>query len=284
MSKYADYDYLEIYNELVLGARTIEEKIEEIRSCGLKYRYMVKTIISGPMVESNIYPIYERKKDIPRKDKENPSEEAQINLNDRNAKLRFVRLVNTNFTKNDLVITLTYKDGYLPTEREAKRDITNYIRRLKAYRKKHGDPELKYIYVIGCDDSEIQHRNKKIRIHHHIIINAMDRDVAEDLWKKGRVEAKRLQPDDFNLEGIARYLANQRGKRWYASRNLKKPKEYQSITKLTNRRAEKLAANENDLEVLFEKMYSNKYRYLDCTKYISGITGGIYLYCRMRRD
>jgi len=283
LRKYADYNYLEIYNESVLGAQTIEEKIEELRSSGKKYKEMLKTVLSGDMLESNIYPVYERRKDVPKRDKEKESNEFQIKLNDRIAKLKYVRLVNTNFSKNDLMITLTYKDGYLPTEKQAKKDVANYIRRLKTYRKKHNLPELKYIYIIGYEDEEKQHKSKKIRVHHHIIINVMDRNAAEDLWGKGRVEAKRLQPDEFGLEGIARYMANQRGKRWYASRNLKNPDEHREVTKLTKRKVEKMAMNENDLEAMFEKLYSNKYKFLDCTKYVSEITGGTYLYCRMRK-
>lgn len=76
----------------------------------------------------------------------------------------------------------------------------------------------------------------------------MDRNVAEDLWGKGRVEAKRVLPDEFGLEGIARYMVNQKGKRWYGSRNLKQPEVNRSVTKLTKKRAEKIAINENDLE------------------------------------
>lgn len=283
MSKYADYSYLEIYNETVLGARTVEERIEEIRASGKNYRYMVKTIISGSMIESNIYPVYERRKDRPRREKNKMSKEAQVKLNDKNSKLKFIRLVNANFSKDDLMITLTYEDRYLPTEKQAKKDITNYIRRIKAYRKKNGLPELKYIYVIGYEDPEKQHGNKKVRVHHHIIINQMDREAAENLWGRGRVEAKRLQPDEYGLEGIARYMAAQRGKRWYPSQNLIKPKEYKSTTKISRRKAERIALNENDHKELFEKLYSDKYKFLDCKTYISDITGGTYLYCRMRK-
>lgn len=284
MSKYADYDYLEIYNDSVLGARTIEEKIEELRSSGKKYKYKVKTIKSGPMLESEIYPVYEKRKDIPKREKEKESKESQNNLNEKNAKKKIVRLVNTNFTKDDLFVTLTYEDKYLPTEKQAKRDVQNYIRRLKTYRKKNNLPDLKYIYVIEYVDEEEQHKSKKIRVHHHILINNMDRNAAEDIWGKGRAEAKRLQPDDFGLEGIARYMVKDpRGKRWYASRNLKQPEVHRAVTKLTKRRAENMVRNEYELENIFESLYSNKYQFIDCKPFYSDIVGGFYLYCRMRK-
>jgi hypothetical protein len=183
-----------------------------------------------------------------------------------------------------LFITLTYKDKYLPTEKQAKKDVQNYIRRIKAYRKKNNLPDLKYVYVLEFVDEEERHKSKKIRVHHHIIINNMDRNVAEDLWGKGRVEAKRLQPDDFGLEGIARYMVKQpRGKRWYASRNLKQPVVHRAVTKLTKRKAENMAMKQDSLEEVFEKMYSYKYNYINCQPFYSDIVGGFYLYCKMKK-
>ena len=317
MSKYVDYNYLDIYNiedcsvqaaltseqekaliksgvdlstieryiinNSVFGI-TREEKIDELRKSSKKYKYYLKTIISGDMLETEIYPIYTKRSDVPRRDKEKASKESQDNLNDKNARKRFIRMLNSNFGKDDLLLTATYEDRYLPTQKQAKKDITNYIRRLKNYREKHGLPELKYIYVIEYVDEEEQHKSKKIRVHHHLIINKMDRDVAENLWKRGRVEARRLQPDDFGLEGIARYLLKDpKGKRWYGSRNLKEPIVSRLTTKLSKRKAEKIAMNQGDLPGMLEKLYNDKYRFNDSQTYTSDITGGVYIYCRMKR-
>lgn len=285
MSKYADYDYLDIYNSEVLGEETDEDKINELRSSKRKYKHVLKTIQSGSMLEAEVYPVYERKKDIPRREKVNDSNESQSNLNDKNARKKFVRLVNHNFGKDDLLITLTYQDKYLPTEKQAKRDMQNYIRRIKAYLKKHSLPDLKYIYVIEYVDEEEQHKSKKIRVHHHLIINQMDRNVVEDLWGRGRVEARRLQPDDFGLEGIARYmLKDPRGKRWYGSRNLKPPVVNRAVTKLTNRKAENMARRPDELKGIFESIYKGRYQFLDYNILFSDFTGGFYIYCRMRKN
>ena len=116
-------------------------------------------------VKSILY--MKREKDRPRLDKENVSKESQANLNEKNAKKQFIRLMNTNFGKNDLVITLTYEDKYLPVQKQAKKDVTNYIRRLKRYREKIGLPPLKYLYVIEWVDEADQHKSKKVRVHHH---------------------------------------------------------------------------------------------------------------------
>ncbi|MDF2609076.1 MAG: hypothetical protein K0R92_550 [Lachnospiraceae bacterium] len=283
MTKYYDYDPEEIYDRDVLGEETTEEKIEQLR--GKNYSYVVKTIVSGPVVECEIYPVFTNKKNLPRRNKEKTSRNVQKNLNDKNAKKKVSRLVNANFTSKDLAVTLTYTDHYLPNEKQARKDVTNFLRRVSRYRKKHGLPDLKYIYVIGCVDDEERKHSKKVRIHHHLIINDMDRDVVEGLWGKGRAEAKRLQPDDFGLEGIARYMAGQNNgsKRWYASRNLDQPKVYRSFTKLTKKKAEQMYRTQADWEETFEKIYKGKYKYLDCKPYESDFTGGFYLYARMRK-
>lgn len=285
MSRYDNYDYLDIYNNEVLGVEGVEEKIEELRRSKKKCKYMVKTIKSGNILECEIYPVYERRKDVPRRPKEFQSALAQKNLNDKNARKYFVRLVNTNFSNKDIVITLTYKDRYLPTQERAKKDMNNYIAKLRRYRKKNNLPELKYIYVIEWIDEVNQHKSKKVRMHHHIIINEMDRDIAESFWNKGRVESKRLQPDEYGLEGLARYmLKQQKGQAKYtASRNLDKPKIYKSVSKLTKRKAERIAKNPNQWKELFESLYIQKYIFNDCSTMVSDFTGGFYLYCRMRK-
>lgn len=283
MAKNYDYDPDWIYDREAIGDEITEEKIEQLR--GMKYGYVVKTIISGPIVESEIYPVYTNRKNTPRRDKEKTSREVQKKLNDRNAKKKITRLVNTNFTPKDLAVTLTYQDHYLPDYDQARKDIQNFIRKLKRYRIKHNLPDLKYIYVIGCVDEEERGNTKKVRIHHHMIINDMDRDVVESLWGKGRAETKRLQPDDYGLEGIARYLAGQNKgkKRWYASRNLEQPKVYKSFSKITKRKAEQLIRKEIDFQETFEKLYQGKYQYVNCTTFISDLTGGCYLYAKMRK-
>ncbi|WP_029502525.1 rolling circle replication-associated protein [Lachnoclostridium phytofermentans] len=282
--KYKDYDYEEIYDISVLGKEEQEERIERLRRGKVKYKYKLKTIVSGKMVESELYPVYEKSCEVPRKDKEKESKESMKNLNDKNARKQIVRLVNTNFSEKDLMVTLTYTDRTYPTEKRAKQDMQNYIRRVKTYRKKHGLPDMKYIYVIEFLEPEEAARTRKIRIHHHIIMSGMDRDAAEDLWKKGRVEAKRLQPDDFGLEGIATYLIKgKKGKkRWYSSRNLKKPKVYEAVTRVTKRKAEKMALQPDKWREMFEKLYRDKYIMNDCEVFYSDIVGGFYLRARMR--
>lgn len=271
---YENYSYEEIFNKLV---ETKEDAIEGLRKAG-RYKYMIKTIKSGPVMEVELYPLWETKNDVPRI-KKGKSREAQINLNNKNARKTITRLLNTNFTKDDLMISLTYDSEHLPTEDEARRDIQNYIKRIKRYRKRNGLPELKYLYVIEFSNKP----SKKIRVHHHIVMNCMDRDKAEELWGKGFANTRRLEPNDFGLEGVARYIAKdlQGSRRWSRSRNLKQPKITKCSTRLTLRKVEKMIRNEIYKEV-FEKMYKD-YIYKDSRTMYSDISAGFYIYARFKR-
>lgn len=151
------------------------------------------------------------------------------NLNDKNAKKKLIRKINANFTKADIWVTLTYKNG-VPDEEQARKDIRNYLRRVREWRRKRGMTELKYVYVIEYGGKD----GRRKRVHHHVVMSGMDRSAAEELWNgKGWANAKKLQPDEYGLEALARYVTKEAngGKRWCASRNLSEPKETTADTK-----------------------------------------------------
>lgn len=137
-------------------------------------------------------------------------------INEKNAKRKLARIINANFGKGDLFVTLTYA-GDVPDEEQARKNLVNFFRRVKYYRKKNGLPDLKYV---GVTESE----NK--RIHHHVIMSAMSLDTITDLWGAGKVIVSRLTPDK-DYTGLAKYItkepAQEYKKRWTQSRNLKKP-------------------------------------------------------------
>lgn len=179
----------------------------------------------GKVLEIDMYHISKLERDKSRKTKKKESRKEQKNLNAKNAIKHIIRKINKNFTDKDLAIHLTYDDENLPTsEKVAKKDVENYIRRLNRYRKKHGLPPMKYIGIIEYKD---QIEGKKIRIHHHLIIDGdVDRDTVEKLWKKGRANADRLKADEFGYESLARYISKDpKGKkRWMQSKgNLIQP-------------------------------------------------------------
>jgi len=267
-------NYQEMFLKRVLDTR--EQQAAALK-CKDIIKYKTKTTVSGPMLECEIYPIWKTSKKSIREKTRKESRKAQRNLNNKNAVKRVIRLINTNFNNNGIWGTFTYSDDKLPnSEDQAKKDMQNYIRRLKRYLNKNELGELKYIYVTEYSERK--------RVHHHIVMNFKDRETAEKLWKNGgRTQTRRLQPDDYGLEGMARYITKQKkdSKRYACSRNLEKPKVYEAYSKFTKRRAEKLALDENGAKEVFEKMYKN-YVFNDIDIKYSDFVSGCYLYARMR--
>ena len=100
--------------------------------------YREKNIKSGKIFEAEFYPIFAGGRRLPtRAPKTNPSKKEQQNLNAKNARKKLCRLINTNFDKNDLAVHGTYRNAQMPSSEQAvRRDIVNYIRRIKNFRKK----------------------------------------------------------------------------------------------------------------------------------------------------
>jgi len=244
--------------------------------------YREKKIYSGQMLEIEIYPITLEERKHSRKKKEKASAQKQKNLNDKNAKKHLTRLINANFTDDDLAVHLTYRDKELPkSEEEARKDVANYIRRVKYYRKKKGLPELKYIAVIEYKESEEE--GKGVRLHHHLIMNDMDRDEIEKLWGKGRANADRLKADEFGYEALARYITKdpKGSKRWTQSKNIKQPLVKVNDHKYSKKKIQQIASNSEDRE-LFEKLYPG-YILNDCKAVINDVNAANYIYIKMRK-
>ncbi|MCS1383238.1 hypothetical protein NXZ75_13610 [Lysinibacillus sphaericus] len=246
--------------------------------------YRVKSIWSGSILEVEAYPYWK----IPqgkRTKRDKNSSKAQEKLNEKNRQKHVARLINTNFRENDLYTTYTYCDAYLPKDYDqAKKDMVNLIRRMKHWLKKqekYADFELKYIY-----STEHTRDGKKVRAHHHMVTNFPDREVAEKLWNRGRVKSQRLEEDDLGFTKLGEYLVKEKGhktaKGYTPSRNLKQPKVTVSDTKLTRRRAAKIATEEIGAQEIFEKMYKN-YQFKQMNVSFSDYVSGAYLYVQMKR-
>ena len=146
-----------------------------------------------------------------------------------NAKLSWQKLMLTlaaNFTRGDLVVTLTYRDADLPARREdADRRLSNFIRALRAHRREMGQ-SLVYVRT-----TEGYHTGG--RYHHHVIINSTgnDYDIIRKLWKYGdNVDFEPFGGD--GAERWAKYLTKEprvQGRRyvgdrtWRTSIHMKKP-------------------------------------------------------------
>lgn len=243
--------------------------------------YREKRIYSGKVLEVEIYYVSEKERKRHRREKTKESTPKQKNLNDKNAKKHLIRLINTNFTNKDLSVTLTYDDeNYPASEEDAKKDVVNFLRRVKRHCKKNNIPDLKYIAVIEYKDPS-EHQ-KKVRIHHHLIISGdIDRDDVEKLWKKGRANADRLKADENGYEALARYISKDpRGnKRWTQSRNLKQPIVKVNDYKYSKKRVETLAKAPDDRQT-FESLYKG-YIFTECKAKYNDLTGTS-LYIKMR--
>ena len=251
--------------------------------------YRTRTIKAGTRLEAEVYPIFGRSAEQEaRRAKLNLTKERQAQLNVKRAKRRLVLLMENNFSyENDVHVTLTYA-GSEPTEGRCRKDIRNFFNRVKRLREKRGLPELKYIYAVGHDAGQ--------RIHVHCVMNGgVGRDELEKIWRKGYANTIRLQKQGGGLQGMANYLyrqnekAKDNGERpgvhmWSGSRNLKKPREHVSDTKMSNRKVRKIALSFGNLAAeIMERVYPGYYLE-DCRVQFSDVVDGVYLRCVMRKE
>ena len=246
-----------------------------------KMGYRTRTIKAGPRLEVEIFPIFGREKTKKvRAAKSNVTPEAVQRCNDERAKRKLIQLIDANFDERDIHLTLTYS-GQPPTYEQAQKDVKNFLRVLKRKRKREGLPPLKYIYTIeGNDDGTRE------RIHVHMVISGgIDRIQLEEIWGKGYANADHLQPNEYGLEALARYITKQQRnrRRWARSRNLKPPKRRTSDTKVSNARVKRLAMDfPNSAKEIMEKLYPN-YTHVRTTMRYSDVVDGAYIRCVMRR-
>lgn len=246
--------------------------------------YRTKRIVSGDYIEYEGYPVWQSQREASRAKKANPTEAAQRAQNEKDSRKKLVRLLNTNFTEADLSITLSYAGEEPGSLEQARKDMQNYLRRVKRWREKQGLPELKYVYIIEYLSAD----GRKKRVHHHVVMSGMDRDKAEELWGMGRANSHRLQPDDYGYEGLGRYVVKTKGKRpenekaWTGSRNLKKPRVTVSDRRLTRKAIEQGITDENELRERIQRQEPG-YIVNDISIKTSDYVPGAYVSVRLRR-
>ena len=170
----------------------------------------------------------------------------------------------------------------------SRKDLRNFLLRVKRYREKIGLEELKYIYTIE-GKREISKGCGVSRIHVHMLMNGgVSRERLEELWEYGYANADRLQPTERGLEEIASYIIKEArnrdgGRKWSASRNLKQPKRRTSDAKTSNRMVKLIAHDiRNEAKEQMEKLYP-LYRFVGCKVYYSDQLDGVYIRVLMRR-
>lgn len=267
----------DIYQALYL----LEGSAEDIRTGPKRWRR--KQTRAGKMLDVAIYPVWDTKADQ-RKAKAAVSREAVQKINEKNAKQKVVHLLNENFDEHDIFITLTYKKTP-PGYEQARRDVKNFTSRLRRRYQQLDLPEIRYLYVIETGKYEDAFGNPK-RIHIHMALSGdLPRDEVEKLWKNGYANTRRMQPNEYGLEGIARYMTKgpEGRRRWAASRNLRQPKTTYPKTPLTRRRVERIASDEEIAAAAIRKLYPD-YRLIDVKVKRSAFVTGAYIYARLRRD
>ena len=239
--------------------------------------YREKKYYCGEYLEIDIYPVFEKQRG--RSKKRKPSTETQKRLNQRNAERKLIRLLNTNFSKQDIRFDLTYDKEHEPaTPEDAAREMQNFLRRVKRFRQRNGLPELKYVAVT-------EQGTRSGRLHHHIVMSGgvSVNDLAE-LWGRGYTTAKPLQFNEQGITGIAKYLIKDpiMGKRWSASRNLEKPKESQRDGKISRRKAEEWNNGGEDNRAEIERIYEG-YQLAEAKPYYNDFNGGYYITVLMNK-
>ena len=239
--------------------------------------YREKVYDCGDYKEAYIYPCFTQAvKKGKRRPKAKPTAAAQKRLNQRIRENNIVRLLNANFTAEDIAFDVTYRNEDNPlTGEQAKRDLQNFLRRLKRYRAKAGLPELKYIAVT-------ERGSRSGRFHHHLVISGGVplRDLAE-LWGKGYTRAAALQFDEKGLIAKGKYMVKQGlfFKSFNASKNLIHPQPRCRDGRFSKKKVRELCESTDD-RAQFEKMYEG-YALAEAGEYYNDVNGGFYLEIRL---
>lgn len=257
-----------------------------------------KKIKSGRLLEVEFYPVLSDGRQLARSPKQKRSSEAQAAYNKKKQRKKVVRLVNANFDKSDVLMTLTLIPDDDSGEKQAKKKIVNFLRRVKRYRerkakewtellrlkpgnkkikenlKKASEP-LKYIYAVESGTYQRGKKKGMRRYHFHLFLTGCgegDRDAYESLWD-GRTNADRYRPETFGPEAAAKYLTKQhkvdedggtvKSQGYVCSRNLKRPEEREKDGKVSEHKLDLMARKRVSDAAYWERMYKG-YKFIRC--------------------
>jgi hypothetical protein len=161
------------------------------------------------------------------------SSAARQRLNRRASWQKLESLLAANFDREDLFITLTFRDGCLPPTREATQRILNkFLQLWRAQRAARGEP-LIYVKTI----EHLTDDGSEGRWHVHLVANGTGADYEEirGLWSRwgDNVNIEQLLADGEDYATRARYLCKERppaGKQtWTPSRGLARPQRVSEL-------------------------------------------------------
>lgn len=280
--------------------------------------YRTKTVRAGEYLYVSMYPLIGANAD--RRQRQKLAElEAERGKNARlrakyaryNNKRRiteFEQLVHANIEPGDLHVCCTYaQQDYedhasliFRTREEAKKDIRNYIRRVKRMLKKNGCDLAQFRWIcVTVTKESLKEAAQPLpdRHHHHLLMHGVPealRSEVENLWKEGYCNADRLRESAQGFADIAGYVARQEssangenaGERSFTtSRNIIKPRTTTSDSKISRRRAALIAADVRAFGTeIFAKLFDG-YRVTEPpTVNTSIFTAGAYIYARLRQQ
>lgn len=216
------------------------------------------------------------------------------------------QLVHAAFRPGDLHISCTYRvdeygcgeDGEF-TREDAKRDVRNYIRRVRRLLKRHGCDLGGFWWL--CVTATKKRMTEAVRPwperhHHHILMHGVPdalRSAVEEIWQHGYCNADRMRDSQEGLSAIAGYIARQEGrangetkgeKSYSTSRNIPRPEVKTSDRAISRRRAARIAADVRaDGREILEAIYP-EYRMVEDAKVdVSDFTAGAYIYAKLRK-
>ena len=191
---------------------------------------------SGRLLEIDSFPVWNDGRRVSsRAPKTKPSTEEQKRYNKKQAEKKLIRLINANFDEDDIIMHPTYEPTNAPQdEKQARKDLTNYFRRLKTRRQK-----------------ELVKVKEALKALPEIEILAEQRE--ELLKQKKKLEA----PFKYMLKDP------QGSKRYVCSRNLAKPKVTIQDNKITTRGLARIARERLDDTAYWERKYKG-YRFVKC--------------------
>lgn len=253
----------------------MQDKIQQYEA--MKCKYKEKLIFAGDMIFGVVYPTFSNGKKYGknRRRKFRETSEIQKKNNDRRAANVLTWYIHENFGKEDYVISPTFKNSTRPqTEEEFKREIRNYIDRVKRLYKKAG-VEFRAIIITEYGESG--------KPHLHIFMpGGVSRDDIEKAWgeDRGRCNSKRLQFDECGIVDLSEYLSKETRKRYKrrftTTRNIRKPQERTNVNYYSRKQCVDIMESANPHE-FFAKKYPGYWLSESPHVEKNNINGGYYM-------
>lgn len=196
-----------------------------------------ETIVAGKTILQRYYGSSRitTEKGRKRAPKSNPTSEAVRKVNLRNAVRNLTAILNHNFSSCDYSLTLTYDT--VPTKAEAKKNLQNFMRKMKYYCQKN-EMQWKWIAVTEYENH---------RIHHHVVCSGIDPKVIADKWTYGFVKFSAMD-ESGNYSRLAEYLIKETEKTFRRDDSVNK-KRYTGSKNIVIPEAKREAVSERMLNV-----------------------------------